>query len=89
MKRLENKTDKMLLLEYQNGSDIETLLYKYYILDGLSIADTAKKLGIAKQTCQDWLKMVGIDRRPKFEKMLNLRGIDNISKEVIKSEQKS
>lgn len=68
MREIRNKTNAMLRLESQYSVNIEELLRRKYVDEGLTIDKLARQLIISRKTAWNWLKEAGITcRRMKWE----------------------
>ena len=63
VRKIENKTKRMLQVEDEYGIEIEELLRWAYVDQGYTASEIGIYCGVRRETAQDWLKRAGITRR--------------------------
>lgn len=56
-------TDRMRLVELQQQEEIQPLLRRLYLDEGLTYAEVGQRIGVASQTVAAWIKGFGLDAR--------------------------
>lgn len=72
LRKIENKTTAMKLIELTRGEELEKLLHNMYVKEQLSIREIASNLNVHYHTVNSWLKQIGIQMRLPQEKMLEI-----------------
>ena len=72
MREIKQKTTAMKLIEITSGETIENLLHDMYVEKQMSIREIAFELNVHYHTINKWLKMIGIDMRLPYQKMLEI-----------------
>ncbi len=60
MKPIKNKSKHILLIEEEHHLQIEELLRRLYVDEGLSIQELATRINVTYLTAHRWLKKAGI-----------------------------
>jgi len=63
MKRILNKTSKMLEIEQLNGKEIEEIVRQLYVDENKTLNEICTELSISLITAMKWLNLAGVYSR--------------------------